>query len=140
MLLPMPSLTSSLSPCHHPMMHWLQLQEGNEVQTLLGSTTGQWLEKLKIPGTTVSIYCDKSAGRSRIYDPAPQQHQVFQSNHDLSHPGTKATAERVIQRFVWRGVQKDCRTRVHACQSCQRSKVSHWATLPRRQAVFFAYM
>jgi cleavage and polyadenylation specificity factor subunit 1 len=41
-------------------------QEGDdELRTLLGSTTALRLEKLPIPGTTVSIYCDMSAGRSR---------------------------------------------------------------------------
>jgi cleavage and polyadenylation specificity factor subunit 1 len=38
----------------------------DELRTLLGSTTALRLEKLPIPGTTVSIYCDTSAGRSRL--------------------------------------------------------------------------
>jgi hypothetical protein len=76
-------------------------QDSDELQTLLGITTALRLEKLQIPGTTVSIYCDTSAGISRSYVPAPLQLQVFQSVHDLSHPGTKATAKPVAQRFVW---------------------------------------
>jgi cleavage and polyadenylation specificity factor subunit 1 len=40
-------------------------QDGDdELRTLLGSTTALRLEKLPIPSTTVSIYCDTSAGRS----------------------------------------------------------------------------
>jgi hypothetical protein len=86
-------------------------QDGDhELRTLLWSTTALRLEKLPIPGTTVFIYCDKSAGRSRPYVPGPLRLQVFQYVHDLSHPGTKATAKLVAQRFVWPGVQKDCRT------------------------------
>jgi hypothetical protein len=85
-------------------------QDGDdELRTLLGSTTALRLEKLPIPGTTVSIYCDTSAGRSRPYVPGPLWLQVFQSVHDLLHSGTKATAKLVAQRFVWPGVQKDCR-------------------------------
>jgi hypothetical protein len=43
-------------------------QDGDdELRTLLGSTTALLLEKLPISGTTVSIYCDTSAGRSRSY-------------------------------------------------------------------------
>jgi hypothetical protein len=35
------------------------LQDGDdELQTLLGSTTALWPEKLPIPGTAISIYCD----------------------------------------------------------------------------------
>jgi hypothetical protein len=38
-------------------------QDGDdELRTLLGPTTALRLEKLPIPSTTVSIYCDKSAG------------------------------------------------------------------------------
>jgi cleavage and polyadenylation specificity factor subunit 1 len=118
------------------------LQDGDdELRTLLGVTTALRLEKLLIPGTTVSIYCDTSAGRSRPYVPGPLRLQVFQSDHDLSHAGTKATAKLVPQRFVWPGVQKDCRTWARACQFCQRSKVSRHTvtplgTLPRRQPAF----
>jgi hypothetical protein len=43
----------------------------DERQTLLESTTVLRLEKLPIPGTMVSIYCDTSPGRSRPYVPAP---------------------------------------------------------------------
>jgi hypothetical protein len=102
----------------------------DELQTLLQSNTALRLEKLPIPGTRVSVYCDNSAGRSRPYIPAPPRFQVFQSVHDLSHPGTKATAKLVALRFVWLGVQKDCRTWARACQSCQRSKVSSHTVTP----------
>jgi cleavage and polyadenylation specificity factor subunit 1 len=43
----------------------------DELRTLLGSTTVLRVQKLPIPGTTVSIYCDKSAARSRPYVPGP---------------------------------------------------------------------
>jgi cleavage and polyadenylation specificity factor subunit 1 len=62
--------------------------------------------------------------------PAPLRLQVFQSVHNLAHPGTKATARLVTQRFVWPGVQKDCRIWARACQSCQRSKVSRHTVTP----------
>jgi hypothetical protein len=81
-----------------------------ELHTLLESTTALQLEKLPIPGTTVSIYCDTSAGRSRLYVSASLRTQMFQSVHDLSYPGIKAMAKLVAQRFVWPGVQKDFRT------------------------------
>jgi hypothetical protein len=55
---------------------------------------------------------------------------VFQSVHDLSHPGTKETAKLVAQRFVWPGVQKDCRTWARAYQACHRSKVSRHTVTP----------
>jgi hypothetical protein len=87
------------------------LQESDdEIRALLASDTALRLEKQRIPGTLVSIYFDSSAGNPRPYVPAPLRLEVFYSVHDLSHPVTKATAKLVTQRFVWPGVQKDCRT------------------------------
>jgi cleavage and polyadenylation specificity factor subunit 1 len=86
----------------------------DELRTLLVSNTALRLEKLQVTGTTVSIYCDLSAGMPRPYVPASLRLQVFRSIHDLSHPGTKTTAKLIIQRFVWPGIQKDCRTWVRA--------------------------
>jgi cleavage and polyadenylation specificity factor subunit 1 len=102
----------------------------DELRTLLVSTTALRLEKQLIPGTTVSIYCDTSTGNPRPYVPAPLLLKVFQAVHELSHPGTKATARLVAQRFVWTGIQKYCRTWARACQACQRSKVSHHSVTP----------
>jgi hypothetical protein len=62
----------------------------DELRALLGTTTALRLDKLPIPGTTVFIYCDMSAGRARPFAPAPLRLQVFKSVHDLSHPGTSS--------------------------------------------------
>jgi hypothetical protein len=106
-------------------------QEGdNELRTLLASRTALRLERQQIPGTTVSIYCDTSAGKPRPYVPAFLRLQVFQSVHDLSHPGTRATAKLVAQHFVWPGMQKVCCTWARVCQACQRSKVSRHTVTP----------
>jgi hypothetical protein len=65
---------------------------------------------------------------------------VFQSVHNLWHPGTKATAKLVAQRFVWPGIQKDCRTWAWACQVCQRSKVHrHTARFHAAGSPFSSY-
>jgi hypothetical protein len=83
-------------------------ESDGELRALLVSDTALRLEKQQIP-STVTIYCDTSAGKPRPYVPGPSRLQVFQSVHDLSHPGTKATARLVAQHFVWPGMQKDCR-------------------------------
>jgi hypothetical protein len=112
-----PSLASSLSLRHHHTTHWPHCRTAttSSEHSLLCSATALRLEKLPILGTTVFIYCDTSAGRSRPHVLGPLLLQVFQSVHDLSHPGTKATAKLVVQRFVWPGVQKYCRTWARAC-------------------------
>jgi cleavage and polyadenylation specificity factor subunit 1 len=102
----------------------------DELQRLLTSTTALQLDKHFIPGTSVSLYCDSSTGKPRPYVPSPLRFQVFQSIHDLSHPGTKTSAKMVAQRFAWPGLQKDCRNWARSCQACQRSKVSRHTTTP----------
>jgi cleavage and polyadenylation specificity factor subunit 1 len=99
-------------------------QEDDELRTLLGSTTALQLTKILIPGTSVELYCDTSSGKPRPYVPSPLRRQIFNSLHSISHPGIKATAKLISQRFVWPAIQKDCRTWARACQACQRSKDS----------------
>jgi cleavage and polyadenylation specificity factor subunit 1 len=102
-------------------------QDSNDkLQSLRQLNTALRLEKLPIPGTTVSIYCNTSARKPWPYIPAPLQLQVFQSVHDLSHPGTKAMSKLVTQHLVWPVVQ-DCRTWARACQC---SKVSRHTVIP----------
>jgi cleavage and polyadenylation specificity factor subunit 1 len=106
-------------------------QEGDgELRALLASDTALRLEKQQISGAAVFIYYDTSAGEPRPYVPGPLRLQVFQSVHDLSHPCTKATARLVAQRFVWPGIQRDCRTWSRVCQAYQRSKVSRHTVTP----------
>jgi hypothetical protein len=81
--------------------NWAAAQySDNELQTILGSATALRLEKLPLPSTTVSIYYDTSTRRPLPYVPGPLRLQVFQFVHDLSHPGSKATATMVAERFV----------------------------------------
>jgi hypothetical protein len=56
----------------------------DELRTLPTSTTALRLEKQHISGTTASICCDTSAGKSRPYVPAPVWLQVFQFVHDVT--------------------------------------------------------
>ena len=104
--------------------------DDNELQTLLLRNTSLRLEKLLIPGTSVELYCDTSAGKPRPFVPTPLRRQVFNSLHSLSHPGIKATAKLLSQRFVWPAIQKDCSTWARACQTCQRSKASRHTITP----------
>lgn len=88
------------------------------------------LEKHEIPGSRIPLYCDVSTSTHRPFITKPFRRKVFDSLHDLSHPGPNATAKLVAQRFVWPGVRKDCRDWARACLSCQRTKVSRHVFSP----------
>jgi cleavage and polyadenylation specificity factor subunit 1 len=82
----------------------------NELQAILGGATALHLTKIFIPATSIELYVDTSSGTPGPYVPAPLRRQVFESLHSLSHPGIKASAKLVSQRFVWPAIQNDCRT------------------------------
>lgn len=48
---------------------------------------------------------------------------MFDSLHNLSHPGRKASRRLVAAKFVWHGLRKDVRDWAAMCVACQRSKV-----------------
>ena len=104
--------------------------EDNDLKTLLLSGTALQLTKLHIAGTSAEVYCDTSTGKPRPFVHAPLRLQVFESLHSLSHPGIKASAKFVSQRFVWPALQKIYRIWARPCQLYQRSKVSRHTVTP----------
>lgn len=103
----------------------------SELQSILDGETSLTLRKATIPGTQIQLYCDDSNQVIRPFVTAPFRRQVFESIHSLSHPGAKATAKLVAQRYVWPGVRKDCREWTKTCHPCQLAKVTrHVSTTP----------
>ncbi len=45
------------------------------------------IEAISIPNTDLSLYCDVSIGHQRPIVPLEWRRVVFNSLHDLSHPG-----------------------------------------------------
>jgi cleavage and polyadenylation specificity factor subunit 1 len=90
-------IESISAPVTHDALAACQADD-DELRTLLVTNTTLRPEKRFISGSTVELYCDTSAGKPRPYVPAPLRRQVFQSLHNLSHPGTKAAVKLVSQR------------------------------------------
>jgi hypothetical protein len=80
------------TPVTHDVLAAAQ-DDNDELQTLLVSNTTLQLEKLHIPGTSVELYCNTSAGKPRTYVPSHLRCQIFNSLHSLSHPRIKAMAK-----------------------------------------------
>lgn len=72
---------------------------------------------------TLSILCDVSTGKPRLWIPSSWRRQVFDSIHGLSHPGTNTTMKMVVAKCIWRGLSKQVRDWARNCISCQRDKV-----------------
>ena len=94
------------------------------------SSSSLKLEKVSIPGCDVKIFCDMSTGKPRPYLTPSFRRSYFDRIHNLSHPGVRASAHMVADRFVWPSMRKDCRNWARSCLACQRSKVSRHTSSP----------
>lgn len=105
-------------------------EEDTELKILLQSGTSLNLEKIRLPGSNLEIYCDVSTQHQRPYITKDFRRKVFDALHNLSHPGASATVHLVTERFVWPGVRKDCRSWARECIPCQQSKVTRHTSAP----------
>jgi cleavage and polyadenylation specificity factor subunit 1 len=106
-----------------------------ELATLLQGNTALRLENIPVPGSEVALHCDTSTPRPLPYVPEVLRRKLFDYLHGLGRHETRATAKLISQRYVWTGMQKECRILSRACQPCQRSKlpgtpIHQWETSP----------
>lgn len=94
------------------------------------STSDLQLKLVEVPASDTKIYCDVSHGKTRPFVPLVLRKQVFQTLHGLCHPGIRATVKLVRSRYVWPGVEKDCRQWARACTQCQCCKVTRHVRSP----------
>ncbi|XP_073947774.1 uncharacterized protein [Choristoneura fumiferana] len=87
-----------------------------------------------IPGTDIPVLCDMTTGKPRPSLPPQHRRPAFERLHGLSHPGARATARLVADRYVWPGVNKVYRTRARECLPYQRSKRTCRRTRPTSAA------
>lgn len=106
-------------------------QEDNELLAYVNDASSSLkLQLVDVPGEAIQLYCDVSRGQPRPFLPSAFRRQAFNTVHELSHPGVRPTFRLVSQRFVWPGMQKDCREWVRSCLKCQRSKITHHVQAP----------
>jgi len=105
-------------------------EQDQELQEIIKSDKGLKITKLPIPGSTRKLFCDTATAIARPFVTKSFRKQVFQSLHDLSHPGAKASVKMIKQRYVWPRMEQDCRMWARACIPCQKSKVTRHNVSP----------
>ncbi|GBM19123.1 Pro-Pol polyprotein [Araneus ventricosus] len=75
-------------------------------------------------------FCDISTGRCRPFVPKEFRLRIFETLHNLSHPGVKATVKLVGDRFLWPGYKKQVAERTRCCVPCQRGKIQRHTVSP----------
>ncbi len=54
--------------------------------------------------------------------------ELLAAHHDHHHPGWNRTYAAIRRKFFWPGLDKDCRSWVVSCDTCQRNKTGDQAT------------
>ncbi|KAK4467605.1 hypothetical protein MN116_000270 [Schistosoma mekongi] len=100
-----------------------QLQQSDDELARLrsSSTTSLVFEEILIDN--VKIVCDVSTGRYRPYIPHLLRHGIFESMHNISHPGVKSTTNMIRERFIWPNLNRDVRRWTQSCNACQSVKI-----------------
>ena len=101
-----------------------------DLQTLQTSSNNIKFARVAMPMCKDTLLCDTSTGTPRPYVPQQFRRAVFNSLHDLSHPGIRDTQRLVTARFFWPGMNNDARHWTRSCLRCQRSKIYRHTTTP----------
>ena len=76
-----------------------------------------------LPGTDTEVICETKSGRARPFIPAAFRRTAFDTVHNLSHPGIRASRKTVALRFFWPSMNVDIGKWARSCHDCQKSKV-----------------
>lgn len=106
-------------------------QFDEELQAFRQQNKSLQLKQIQVPGADTTILCDVSTTTARPFITGPFRKAVFDSVHNLSHPGIDATVKLVTQRFVWPSVKADCRKWARCCLQCQQTKITRHVIAPR---------
>lgn len=86
---------------------------------LMTETTGLKLKKLQGVAGNTSIYYDTSTTEIRPYITPDFRRIVFNTIHNVAHPGQRQTVKQIASRFVWPSMRKDCAKWAKTCLQCQ---------------------
>jgi len=69
--------------------------DDEELEKFLQGEAGLRLEKIRIPGAGVEVYCDKATSTPKPFLTKPFRRAAFDLVHGLAHPGIRATSKLV---------------------------------------------
>ena len=104
-----------------------QAEDGNIEHLLLRKGDAKWAT---ITLGEHQLWCETSKKNHRPYLPAPVRRPYFESVHNLSHPGIRASRKLMADRFAWPEMNKDVARFVRECSGCQRAKVGRHTKAP----------
>ena len=69
------------------------------------------------------IIVDVGNGPARPFVPQAWRKRIFETIHNLGHPGVQRTVQAVAAKFVWPNMKADVANWARQCINCQRAKV-----------------
>ncbi len=116
---------AAVAPCSSVPVDFAELARAQplcpETVQLRASSTLQ-IQDVLVAGQL--LWCDVSTGTLRPLVPVNLRQMVFETIHNLAHPGVRATRRLLVSRFTWRGCAADVARWCKDCQHCARGKVT----------------
>ena len=88
------------------------------------------LQDHPLPPSHGTITCDVSTGKPRPFIPPGFRRSIFNSLHNLSHPGIKGTQRLITEQYVWPNMNRDVRQWTRTCLHCQQCKIIRHTSAP----------
>ncbi|KAG7295059.1 hypothetical protein JYU34_022529 [Plutella xylostella] len=88
------------------------------------------LKKIHLPHCNTDIYCEISTPSARPYLPQKFRRIVFDSLHNLSHPGIRTTRKIITSKYFWESMNRDVNEWAKTCLECQRAKINRHTSAP----------
>jgi hypothetical protein len=87
-------------------------ENDEELKSLLMTSTDSNLhfKKIWISDSNKQMYCDVSTGVIRPYIPPQIRRQVFESIHNLSHSGIRASTKLLRTKFIFSTIDVESRS------------------------------
>lgn len=103
-----------------------QQENDTELKQILEGTSkfSITLQKMPIPNSNMQLYCQVHNNTARPYIPETARKLVFETFHNLSHPGTRSTNKLITGKTFWPSMNKNITQWTKQCIPCQRSKVN----------------
>ncbi|CAG9101459.1 unnamed protein product [Plutella xylostella] len=92
-------------------------QSSDEELRKLRSQSNLMFTDVALPGLSHTITCETSTATPRPYLPPAYRGAAFKAQHDLCHPGIRATKKQMAAKFFWPSMNKDVGEWTRTCIS-----------------------
>ena len=105
-------------------------KELSKLRHTVPPSTSLVFKDIQFPMVNTPMTCDISTGSARPFVPSQFRRGIFDSLHNLSHPGHRTTRQLITSRYVWPSMNKDIAAWCRSCIACQQTKVHRHTTTP----------